>query len=128
MLYNSENPVDVQNAITKLKYFIDKKVIFELTEKRKKRSYSQNNYQHLLFSWFALQTGYTAEEVKQEIYKKIVNSNIFYEGEFGELVKIERWRSTSDLDTSETTTAINRFRDYSSQEIEIQISKTKHYL
>lgn len=144
MLYNAEKPIDVQNAIAKIKFFIEKKVVFELKEKRKKRTYSQNNYQHLLFSWFALQTGYTAEEVKQEIYKKIVNPAIFYEGEFGEVIQIERWRSTRDLDTAETTLAIDRFRDFSAKEvgiylpepndlvalreIEIQISKQPQYL
>jgi hypothetical protein len=144
MLYDANKQIDVQNALSKLNFLIEKKVLFELTEKRKKRTYSQNNYQHLLFSWFALHTGYTSEEVKQEIYKKIVNPNIFYEGEFGEIVKIERWRSTSDLDTNETTIAINRFRDYSSkeagiylpepddllslQEIEIQVKNNQKYL
>ncbi len=144
MLYDANKQIDVQNALTKLNFLIEKKVLFELTEKRKKRTYSQNNYQHLLFSWFAIHTGYTPEEVKQEIYKKIVNPNIFYEGEFGKIVKIERWRSTSDLDTSETTIAINRFRDYSSkeagiylpepddllslQEIEIQVKNNQQYL
>lgn len=144
MLYNAEKPIDVQNAIAKIKYLIEKQVVFELKEKRKKRTYSQNNYQHLLFSWFALQTGYTVEEVKQEIYKKIVNPTLFYEGEFGEMVKIERWRSTRDLDTAETTLAIDRFRDYAAKEagiylpepndlnilteIEIQISNQPQYL
>lgn len=144
MLYNSGNPLDVQNALIKIKYLIEKQVVFELKEKRSKRSLSQNSYQHLLFSWFAIQTGYTTEEVKQDIYKKIVNTELFYDGEFGKLVKIERWRSTKDLDTKETTLAIERFRDYSAKEagiylpeptdlahlteIEIQISKHQQYL
>lgn len=144
MLYNAKKPIDIQNAIKKLKYLIEKQVVFELKEKRKKRTYSQNNYQHLLFSWFAIHTGYTAAEVKLDIYKKIVNPTLFYEGEFGEKVKIERWRSTASLDTAETTMAINRFRNYSVvefglylpepedleylKEIEIEISKQPEFL
>lgn len=144
MIYNSEKPIDIQNAIAKLKYFIEKKYSFELKRKLPKRSISQNSYLHLLFSWFALQTGYTAEEVKQEIFKKIVNTNTFYEGEFGEIIKIERWRSTASLNTQEMTLCIDRFRDYSAkeagiylpeprelaiiQEMEIQIANNQQYL
>ena len=146
MFYNAEKPIDVQRAIVKFKHLIEKKKTFELKEKFKKRSISQNSYLHLLFSWFALETGYTTEEVKQEIFKKIVNPEYFYEGEFGNLIKIERWRSSASLNTQEMTICIDRFRNYSSQkagiylpepndltllqEIEIEISKhsSKTYL
>ena len=144
MIYNAEKEIDIQRAVVKIKQFIEKKVVFELTQKKKRRSISQNSYLHLIFSWFALETGYTTEEVKQEIFKKIVNPNTFYEGEFGELIKIERWRSTASLNTEETTLCIERFRDYSAkkagiylpepkelsllQEIEVQIKNNKQYL
>lgn len=144
MIYNPEKQIDVSRAIEKIKHLISNKKVFELKEKRKRRSISQNSYLHLLFGWFALETGYTAEEVKQDIFKKIVNPTTFYEGEFGELIKIERWRSTASLDTAEMTLCINRFRDYASkeagiylpeptdlvlmQEIEIQINNNQNYL
>lgn len=144
MIYNPEKQIDIQRSIEKIKHFITNKKVFELTEKRKKRTISQNSYLHLLFGWFALETGYTTDEVKQEIFKKIVNPNTFYEGEFGDLIKIERWRSTATLNTEEMTLCINRFRDYSSkeagiylpepkelallQEIEIQVNNNKNYL
>lgn len=144
MIYDPKKQIDVNRAIEKIKYLIANEKIFELKEKRKKRSISQNSYLHLLFSWFALETGYTSEEVKQEIFKKIVNPSTFYDGEFGELIKIERWRSTADLTTDEMTLCIDKFRDYSSkeagiylpepddltflQEIEIQINNQKQYL
>jgi len=143
MWYNPENKVDVQKAIVKIKYLVAHKKVFEIKEKRKRRSISQNNYLHLILGWFALQTGYTLEEVKQEIFKKIVNPNTFYEGEFGRIVKIERWRSTANLDTAEMALCIDRFRDYSAKEagiylaepndlnflreIEIQIENNKQY-
>ena len=144
MIYNPEKQIDVSRAIEKIKHLICSKKVFELKEKRKRRSISQNSYLHLLFGWFALETGYTADEVKQDIFKKIVNPTTFYEGEFGELIKIERWRSTASLDTAEMTLCINRFRDYASkeagiylpeptdlvlmQEIEIQINNNQNYL
>ena len=144
MIYNPEKQIDVSRAIERLKFFIENKRVFELTEKRKKRTISQNAYLHLLFGWFALETGYTTEEVKQEIFKKIVNPNTFYEGEFGNIITIERWRSTANLNTQEMTLCIDRFRDYASkeaaiylpqpsdivmlQEMEIQISNNQNYL
>jgi len=144
MWYNPENKVDVQKAIDKIKYLVTHNKVFEIKEKRKRRSISQNNYLHLILAWFALKTGYTAEEVKQEIFKKIVNPNTFYDGEFGKLIKIERWRSSANLDTAEMTLCIDRFRDYSSKEagiylpepndlnhlreLEIQIENNKQYI
>ena len=144
MIYNPQNRIEVNRAIEKIKYFISEGKIFELKEKRKRRTISQNSYLHLLFSWFALETGYTTDEVKQDIFKKIVNPNTFYEGEFGRLIKIERWRSTATLNTEEMTLCINRFRDYASKEagiylpeptdlvmirqLEIEVTNNQHYL
>jgi hypothetical protein len=144
MIYNPEKQIDVSRAIEKIKHLIANKKVFELTEKRKKRTINQNAYLHLLFGWFALETGYTTEEVKQELFKKIVNPNTFYEGEFGNIITIERWRSTANLNTQEMTLCIDRFRDYASkeagvylpqpsdltmlQEMEIQINNNQNYL
>jgi len=68
----------------------------------------------LLFNHFSEKTGYTVEEVKEEIFKKHINPDIFYKEESEGLVKFSRWRSTRDLSTSEMTTAIDRFKNYSS--------------
>ena len=125
MLYNSNNPMDVQNAITKLKYFIEKKAVFELKQKHPKRSISQNNYLHLILTWFGLETGYTVDEVKQDIFKKHVNPTLFYEGEFGSMIKIERWRSTASLNTAEMSLAIDRFRNFASAECSIYLPEPK---
>lgn len=121
MWYNPENRVDVLKAVEKIKYLVKHNKVFEIKEKRKRRSISQNNYLHLILSWFALETGYTMEEVKQEIFKKVVNPGTFYEGEFGRLVKIERWRSTANLNTAEMTLCIDRFRHYSAKEAGIYL-------
>lgn len=144
MWFNSEKEIDVSRAIEKIKYLVKHKKVFEIKEKRERRSISQNSYLHLILAWFALETGYTEDEVKQEIFKKVVNYMTFYEGEFGKLVKIERWRSTADLKTDEMTLCIDRFRDYASKEagiylpepkdlallreIEIQIENNKQYI
>lgn len=144
MIFNATILLDKKRAVEMFKHFVEKGKTFELKEKKERRTIRANAYLHLIFSWFALETGYTEAEVKQEIFKKIVNPNTFYEGEHGELVKIERWRSSADLDTGEMALCIDRFRDYSAKEagiylpepkdlallreIEIQIENNKQYL
>lgn len=121
-LYNGAKTIDQQRAIEKLQFLIKNQKIFELTEKKRTRSISQNSYLHLILSLFAHETGYTTEEVKQEIFKKIVNSDTFYDGEIDKgLVCIQRWRSTANLTTKEMNLCIDRFRDYSSKEAGIYL-------
>lgn len=125
-LYNGSKPIDQQRAIEKLKFLIKHEKVFELTEKKKTRSISQNSYLHLIFSWVAYETGYTTEEVKQEIFKKIVNPDTFYDGEVNKgLVVLQRWRSTADLKTDEMNLCINRFRDYCNTEAGIYIPEPR---
>jgi len=117
LIYRTSIPLEKQNAIERFKYLIGKEKRIELTEKKKKRSIAQNSYEHLLFNYFGLHFGYTLQEVKQNIFKKVVNPDIFYEGEeeyFGE--KVEKWRSTADLKTDENSLAISRFLDFSAQQ------------
>ena len=123
MIFNASNEFDIQRAKERLGYLIDKKKTFEITEKKPKRTYSQNNYIHLLFAWFALEYGETPEYVKQEIFKKLVNHEIFlteYVNYKTREVR-EAWRSTADLNTKEMTTAIDNFRDYASKEAGIYL-------
>ena len=56
MLYNLSNPLDAQNARTRLEMLIKRGANAELTEKKPKRSLSQNSYLHLLLGYFASQT------------------------------------------------------------------------
>ena len=123
MIFNASNEFDIRRAKERLGYLIDKKKTFEITEKKSKRTYSQNNYIHLLFAWFALEYGETPEYVKQEIFKKLVNPQIFLTEyvnyKTGEVR--EAWRSTADLNTKEMTTAIDNFRDYASKEAGIYL-------
>jgi len=121
-IYNSQKPIDQQRAVERLQFFFKNGKVFELTEKKRTRSISQNSYLHLILSLFAYETGYTTEEVKQEIFKKIVNSDTFYDGEVDKgLVCIQRWRSTANLTTKEMNLCIDRFRDYSSKEAGIYL-------
>jgi hypothetical protein len=123
MIYNPEKELDAQRAVEKLKYFISKKKVFELIQKRVPKTYPQIKYVHLILGWFALEYGETLAYVKLEYLKKLVNPEIF-EFEFtnqktGE-VRTE-YKSCADLRKDELSMAITRFRDYSSKEAGIYL-------
>lgn len=126
MIFNLKNEDDKYKAKAYINRLLSLEKTVEIKEVRKTRSLSQNRYLHLILAWFAYQTGYTLEETKQYIFKKIVNPEIFYlenfNGKFGE---VERWRSTRDLNTKEMTTAIDKFRDYSAIEAGIYLPEPK---
>ena len=125
MIYDPASKLDCERAIVAFKGFLTKGKKFELKAKHSRRSISQNSYLHLILTWFGLETGYTMEEVKQDIFKKHVNPTLFYEGEFGSTIKIERWRSTASLDTAEMSLAIDRFRNFASAECSIYLPEPK---
>jgi len=120
MIYDLSNEIERKSAITKFKAYLDKNAKVDLKIKHKKRSIKQNAYLHLILSYFGTQTGYTMEEVKQEIFKKIVNKELFYQGKKGQL-NLDSWRSSSDLDSNELTQAIDRFINYASIEAGINL-------
>lgn len=115
MIYDAHLKLDRNRAVERLEYLIQNNKVFEIKEKRKIRSLSQNRYLHLILSWFGLEHGYEMEEVKQEIFKKLVNPDLFYNGTKEGIVNIELWRSTATLNTEEMTLAIEKFRDFSSK-------------
>lgn len=123
--YNANKPIDQQRAKERLNYFIEKGKIFELTEKKKTRSISQNSYLHLILSYWALDYGETLEYVKLEHFKKLVNPDIFkterVNRKTGEIR--EAWKSSAELNTKEMTTAIDRFLIYVSKEAGVYLPK-----
>lgn len=78
------------------------------------KSLSQNAYIHLLFSWVALNTGYTKEYVKQVLFKQFANKDIFViecvNEQNGEVYNYIR--SWATVTKSEADIAISRFIDY----------------
>lgn len=123
MIYDLGNEIQKQQAITRFKYLLHKKKKIELTVKHPKKSVSHNAYAHLLFSWFAIEYGETIEHVKQIIFKRVVNPEIFktehINPKTGEIR--EDWKSFADIDSGQTTIAIDRFRNYSSKEAGIYL-------
>ena len=117
MLYDLKHSYQAKQAIARLKQLIVKGARIELTERTGKRTYKQNRYLHLLLTKFAIEYFDTVEYVKQEIFKRIVNPEIFCMEVTNLKGKRTALRSSSDLDTKELTIAIERFRDYSSVEL-----------
>ena len=105
MRFNLTNPLDVRQAKARLEYLIEKKAIAELTEKRGKRTLSQNNYFYLILTAWGLHLGYTLHEMKkmlkqdwmQDVFEYTKKGRVFY-------------RSTADLNSKEMTSVIDNIR------------------
>lgn len=144
MVYDTSNPLDKANFLLRAKKLAESGKVIELTEKKPRRSLPQNKYLHVLLAYFGTQTGNTLEWVKQQYYKKLVNPDLFIrEKEDKYLGKIKVLRSSADLDTSEFSLSIERFRNWASQagiylpsadeyiiiqQMEIEIERNKEYL
>lgn len=145
MVYDLSSELDKKKAIERFKFLLNKGVKIELTERKKKRTIQQNAYLHCLIGHLAIETGNTMEWVKQKYFKQLCNREIFLrEKEDSFLGHVKYLRSSADLDTGEMTLAIERFRDWASQEagiylpephetemleqIEIEIKKHDRYL
>ncbi len=123
MIYNARKIEDVELAQKRFNDFIGGRKRFELTEKKGNKTPNQNRYLHLILGWFALEYGETLEYVKQEIFKKEINREIFkteyINKKTGEVR--EDWRSWADLNTREAALAITRFRNWSSNTADIYL-------
>ena len=115
MFYDLSSPIDLKTAQNRFDFLVANQKRINLTEKRRKRTYQQNKYLHLLLGWFAIETGYTLEESKQ-IYKKASPDIYFYTKNNRPFI-----RSSADLDTKDMTISIERFRTYSSVEGKIYL-------
>jgi hypothetical protein len=129
MVYDTSNSLDKANFLLRAKKLADSGKIIELTEKKPRRSLPQNKYLHVLLAYFGTQTGNTLEWVKQQYYKKLVNPDLFIrEKEDKYLGKIKVLRSSADLDTSEFSLSIERFRNWASQEAGIYLPSADEYI
>lgn len=115
MQYDGSNPLHVQQAKAKLEKLIKGQKVFELTEKKPKRSLNQNKYLHVILAYFGCQIGETMEYVKRNYYKILCNKDTFVrEMDDKYLGKIKYLRSSADLDSAEFSLTIERFRNFAS--------------
>lgn len=120
MFYDTSNPLGKANFELRAKKLAESGKIIELKEKKPVRSNKQNAYLHTIIGYFACQYGCGMEEAKVRFYKITCNPDIFWipnpkrEGE-------KMIRSSVTLDSSEMTTSIERFRNWSSIEAGIYL-------
>lgn len=114
-LYNLKNAYDRKRFKEACNQMVLNNEYVELKKKKTQRSLAQNSYLHCLLGYFASEFGYTLEEVKFDIFKKICNRDIFEKKRVNRRgQEITYIRSSTELDKAEMTTAIERFRNYSS--------------
>lgn len=114
-LYNLKNAYDRKRFKEACNQMVLNNEYVELKKKKTQRSLAQNSYLHCLLGYFASEFGYTLEEVKFDIFKKICNRDIFEKKRVNRRgQQVTYIRSSTELDKAEMTTAIERFRNYSS--------------
>lgn len=130
MIYNLRNPIDQSKIKERIERLIKSGSTVELTEKKPNRTLPQNNYLHLILTYFAITYGYTLEETKQDYFKILCNKELFVEEkEHERLGKYISLRSSADLTTEEMTLAINRFKNYSADNgLPLPNSEDWHFL
>ncbi len=115
MIYNLTNEYEVPKFKEKVAKLLSEQATVELKKVYPKRSLAQNNYLHLLLGYFGSEYGLSIEEVKLDIFKRTCNPDLFKRsGTNKKGLRIEFLRSTAELSTAEMTTAIERFRNWSS--------------
>ena len=117
MIFNLNNPFERDKYKKYCNEQYLKGGIVEVKRKQKLRTMAQNSYLHLLLGYFASEFGYTLEEVKFDIYKKLCNSDIYVrkrKNKRGE--EVSYVRSSTELDRVEMTRSIEKFRNYSAAE------------
>lgn len=130
-LYDLKNPLKRDQFSRRCNCLLEKgQDVVELSV-RTSRSHRQNSYLHLILKWFAAENGNRWEFVKEEYFKKLVNPEIFIIVVNDKYVgKTVITRSTSEITKEDMTLAIERFRNWSSQEAGIYLpsSDERSYL
>lgn len=119
MIYDLSRKTEIEKLRAKLNYYAKKEKKVELKPYSGIRSLQHNRYLHLILNAFSIEYGDKMKYVKQEIFKKIVNPDIFQTVYLNEKTGEERvdWKSTAELTDSELSKAIERFKDYSVTEL-----------
>lgn len=123
MLFNLNNPFERNKFKEYCNEQYKKGGIVEVKRKHRQRSSAQNRYLHLILGFFATEFGYTLDEVKVDIFKRLCNKDIFLRERDNTRTgkKMSYLRSSTELNTEEMLTAIERFRFYSASEAGLYI-------
>lgn len=122
MIYDLNTEIDRERLTKRITALFSARKVVEVKEYKPKRTNAQNRYLHAILGEFAMQTGNTLEETKTEYFKKYCNAELFVVTKTLKHIGVkEVLRSSSELDTAEMTTAIERFRNWSASEAGIYL-------
>lgn len=116
MMYYLKDEFSRNKCIARFNHLLENAVLIELTDATK-RSTAQNSYLHVVLGAVALFVGESLEYVKQEIYKRVVNPDLYVvERDNPTLGHIKVLRSSRDLDKEEMSISIDRFRKWAAEQ------------
>lgn len=122
MIYDLNTEIDRERLTKRITALFSARKVVEVKVYQPKRTNAQNRYLHAILGEFAMQTGNTLEETKTEYFKKHCNAELFVVTKTLKHIGVkEALRSSSELDTAEMTTAIERFRNWSASEAGIYL-------
>ena len=122
MIFNLQNPFEHVKFKEYVNKLFEERAVVEVKKKHPNRTLAQNRYFYLLLSWFACETGYSVDEVKIDIFKRVCNKDMSeMEIVNKKGMTIKTLRSSADLSTGEFTLAIERFRNYASSQAGIYL-------
>lgn len=121
-VYDTSNALDRERVVKRFSTLLEEGKVIEVTELKPKRTSPQNRYLHLILGEFALQVGLKLDYVKDNYFKALCNPELFVEELADKYAgKVTTLRSSADLDSAEMTTAIERFRNWASEEAGIYL-------
>jgi len=123
MIYDLQKEMDRNKFKVRSDFLLKKQLFVELKD-ISRLSNNQNSYLHLILNIFAIEYGDTLENVKSEIFKELVNPDIFivkkvFDDRLNRVVV--RLKSINDITKDDINTAIERFKIYASKECGIFI-------
>lgn len=128
MLFDLNNEFHRGQAKLRFEKLLEKRCVIDLTEKTN-RTIPQNRYLHACLGCLALHLGETLKDVKRFIFKIKVNPDIFIEEKHIKGVGlVKKLRSSADISKDEMIIAIERLRNWASQEEGIYIPSSEEHL
>lgn len=129
MKYDLNKIEEVKQAKEYFEKLVDHKYIVEINRKFPRRTYSQNNYLHLLLSYCALEYGETTQYFKEYIWKRLINSDIFKTEYINSVTgKIrDDWRSSADLSTKEMSIAVDRLIEFAAKQMNLELPEADQF-
>jgi len=122
MIYDLNTPIDRARFEKRTAMLLERRKVVECSEVKPKRTNAQNRYLHLILGEFAMQTGNTLDYVKREYFKRLCNPDIFISQKSDKYAgSVEVLQSSADLSSAALSTAIDRFRNWSSAEAGIYL-------